>query len=205
MPTTMPEGYRVPTGTDAYDLTVDLRKMMESAKTIVPVTNEAARKALVAALVADGRPPSAADPLYVSRADTPPYVGLEYTTDGTSWVAIPAETTGTLPLLAGYGSFEGAPSYARHGLIATASGGALRSAATTSIGASVAFGVASMPAELRPPMSKRLGVVASYGGPCTARYNASNGEIQIEYGVASTLTQGVWWVSLAGLSWQVAQ
>ena len=92
MPTIMPEGIRVPTGSDSYDLTADLRKMMASAQTIVPVTNLAARTALVAGLVADGRPPSAADPLYVDRADAPAGASLERTIDGTTWTIFPSSS-----------------------------------------------------------------------------------------------------------------
>ena len=85
MPTIMPEGFRVPAGADSYALTDDLRKMMESATTIVPVTNIANRTALVAALVAAERGPTPADPLYVDRADAPAGAKLERTTDGTTW------------------------------------------------------------------------------------------------------------------------
>ena len=85
MPAILPEGIRVPTGTDSYALTDDLRKMMESATTIVPVTNVTARAALVAGLVAAGRPPTSADPVFVRRADAPIGSELEVTADGTTW------------------------------------------------------------------------------------------------------------------------
>lgn len=90
MPTYLPEGFRVPAGDDPYDLTNDLRRMMESATTIVPVTNTAARDALVAALGAAGRPPSADRPVYVSRADATPGVQTEFSTDGTNWKSLAA-------------------------------------------------------------------------------------------------------------------
>ena len=86
MPNITPEGIRVPTGTDSWDLTNDLRKMMESATTIVPVANAAARTALVAALAAAGRGPTAARPLYVDRADAYVHQRLESTIDGTTWI-----------------------------------------------------------------------------------------------------------------------
>lgn len=85
MPTILPEGIRVPAGVDPYALTDDLRKMMESATTIVPVANVTQRTALVAGLVAAGRPPTAADPVFVDRADAPAGANLERTTDGTNW------------------------------------------------------------------------------------------------------------------------
>lgn len=92
MPNIMPEGIRVPAGGDNYDLTNDLRKMMESATTIVPVANVPARAALVAALVAASRPPSTSDPLYVDRADAPAGASLERTIDGTTWMVIPSSS-----------------------------------------------------------------------------------------------------------------
>lgn len=88
MPTILPEGIRVPAGGDSYDLTNDLRKMMESATTIVPVANVGARTALVQALAAAGRAPSVAAPLYVDRADAPPLARLERSSDGATWHAL---------------------------------------------------------------------------------------------------------------------
>lgn len=97
MATIMPEGIRVPTGTDSYDLTNDLRKMMESAFTIVPVANTAERGALVAELVAAGRGPTAARPLYVDRADATPTARLEVTYSGSAWAPIQSGDTGWVP------------------------------------------------------------------------------------------------------------
>lgn len=85
MPSTMPEGIVVPVGTDAYNLTADLRRMMETATTIIPVANGAARSALIAALTAAGRPPSAADPVIVYRADASSCLRLEASINGTTW------------------------------------------------------------------------------------------------------------------------
>ena len=87
MPNITPEGIRVPTGTDSYDLTNDLRKMMESATTIVPVANDAGRTALLSALVAAGRPASTTDPVYVHRSDT----GAVERNAGASWVSFSPE------------------------------------------------------------------------------------------------------------------
>ena len=99
MPTTMPEGIRVPAGGDNYDLTNDLRKMMESATTIVPVANIPARTALVAALAAAGRPPSTSDPLYVDRADAATADRLEVTHNGTTWGTVPALSSTAIPMI----------------------------------------------------------------------------------------------------------
>lgn len=85
MPNITPEGYRLPAGTDNYALTNDLRLMMESANTIVPVANITARVNLVAALTTAGRAPTATDPLYVHRADAPLGFELEITKNGSSW------------------------------------------------------------------------------------------------------------------------
>lgn len=89
MPTILPEGIRVPATGDAYALTEDLRKMMESATTIVPVANEAGRNALSAGLAAAGRPPSTTEPAIAWRADTN---ALEMNW-GTGWKPIPAAAT----------------------------------------------------------------------------------------------------------------
>lgn len=120
MPTIMPEGIRVPTGTDSYDLTNDLRKMMASAQTIVPVTNVAARTALVAALVADSRPPSTSDPLYVDRADAPANRRLECSHDGISWSPFLSGDTGWMEatLVGGWSNLLGNYSPTRYRLMA---------------------------------------------------------------------------------------
>lgn len=97
MPVILPEGIRVPDGSDSYDLTNDLRKMMESAFTIVPVANTTARAALVSALVAAGRGPTSARPLYVDRADAPVGLRLEVTYNGTAWSPYTAGDTGWVP------------------------------------------------------------------------------------------------------------
>lgn len=83
MPITSPEKIITPAPDDAYALTTDLRRMMASARTIVPVANATERAAVVSALVAAGTPPTAARPLFVYRADAP--FPLEWTEDGTTW------------------------------------------------------------------------------------------------------------------------
>lgn len=120
MPNITPEGIRVPAGGDNYDLTNDLRKMMESATTIVPVANIPARAALVAALVAAGRPPTTADPLYVDRADAPANRRLERSHDGTSWSPIVAGDTGWIDatLVGGWSNLLGNYSPTRYRLMA---------------------------------------------------------------------------------------
>lgn len=100
MPTTLPEGIVVPAGSDAYNLVPDLRTMMESATTIVPVPNQAARTALVAGLTAAGRAPSPANPLIIHRQDTGV---IETTVDpaGSAWIrrsGPSATVTATVPL-----------------------------------------------------------------------------------------------------------
>lgn len=101
MPNFTAEGFRVPATSDNYALTNDLRKMMESAKTIVPVANKTARTALIAALTADGRPPTPTNPTIVVRADA---AGdpIEITEDGTTWTARPSVFT-----VGGYGPDTG--------------------------------------------------------------------------------------------------
>lgn len=88
MPILLPEGVRVPATGDAYNLTEDLRLMMESASLIVPVANEAARTALVSALAAAGRPVSTARPLIVNRDDARDGFELEMSTDGNTWRSV---------------------------------------------------------------------------------------------------------------------
>lgn len=88
MPTTSPEKIVTPTADDAYALTADLRRMMDSARTIVPVANSAERNAVAAALVAAGTPPTTERPLYVDRMDAPGGYTIERTTNGTTWFAV---------------------------------------------------------------------------------------------------------------------
>lgn len=85
MPIITPEKIRTPAGDDNYALTADMRRMAESINHVVPVANISARTAVVQALEAAGRTPSAADPLIVDREDAPALGHLERTQDGTNW------------------------------------------------------------------------------------------------------------------------
>lgn len=115
MPTYLPERIRVPEGDDAYNLTHDLRRMMESATTIVPVANQADRAALIAALEVAGRGPTPANPVYVSRADTGPGLNTEVTTDGLAWRTMRADDTGALAVASSNGFTTTGTARARQG------------------------------------------------------------------------------------------
>lgn len=195
---TTPTGLTVPAGTDAFDPDGDMRTLAGSleGRIIVPVPNVTARDAL-SALVS----PSASEPLYVHRQDATLGRQLERTTNGTTWTTVPGETGDALPLLTGYGAFEGPPAFRCLGSRVFATGGVVRTAGNANIGASVPFGVVSIPPAIAPPISKRLGVVTSFGGPVTARYDLASGELKLEYTTAATLTKDVWWASLEGLGW----
>lgn len=69
MPNISPEKIRTPAGSDNYALTNDLRLMGESGRTVVPVANVTERQAIVAEMLAQGRPVSTSNPLYVHRDD----------------------------------------------------------------------------------------------------------------------------------------
>lgn len=202
MPFIMPEGTRVPVGTDNYDLTNDLRKMVESQSTIVSVASVTMRSALVAALTAAGRTPTTTRPLFVDRADLPSHYALEFTTDGTNWGVVPAEVKQDLsggP--AGFTSFEGTPRIMRQGNIITLAGGALRTGATTALGAATPMPVAGVPVGHRPFSSRRIGVVPSALGYAEVRYDSSTAYLTVQYPGATTITSGSWWCSWNGLTW----
>lgn len=84
MPLTTPEGVRVPSGDDPYDLTTDLRKMAETTIAVIPVVNATARATLLANLAAAGRPASPTRPVYVHQGDT----GTTWKNDGSGWRAV---------------------------------------------------------------------------------------------------------------------
>ena len=86
MPLFLPEGVRVPSGDDPYDLTTDLRKMAESTVGVIPVANESARATLLTNLSASGRPASPARPVYVHQSDS----GVTWKNDGSGWVPLGA-------------------------------------------------------------------------------------------------------------------
>lgn len=92
-------GIAVPAAGDPFDPDGDMREMAASldTRTIVPVPNEAARTALVSALVAAGRGPNGSRPLYVDRADAPAGLRLEVTYNGTTWAPYAAGDTGWVP------------------------------------------------------------------------------------------------------------
>lgn len=78
-------GVRVPAGGDPFDPQGDMVELANSMRSrlIYPVANTTARAALLAAL---DWTPSTAEPLRVSRADAPPGLEVETTTDGgTTW------------------------------------------------------------------------------------------------------------------------
>ncbi len=149
MPVILPEGIRVPAAGDAYALTDDLRKMAESARTIVPVANVTERAALVAALTAASRPPSATSPLHVHRADMSAVGGLEYTINGKDWLVISEYDTGWVAWL-GLGGWAGNPEVRQIGKHVWNRG------ALTRVGAAVAANFAGvsaaiLPSEISPP------------------------------------------------------
>ena len=84
-------GMVVPAGTDAFDPQGDIVKLARSIEgmTVVPVPNETARAALVAAL---GWTPTPERPMYVHRADAPGVSALEVTTNGTQFSPVGGTT-----------------------------------------------------------------------------------------------------------------
>lgn len=68
-------------------ITTGVSAALDARTPIYPVANTTARSALVASL---GWTPSATRPLYVHRADASTGLELERTTDGTTWLTIPA-------------------------------------------------------------------------------------------------------------------
>lgn len=202
MPFIMPEGTRVPTGTDNYALTDDLRKMAESQSTIVSVASTTMRSALVAQLTAGGRTPSATRPLFVKRQDLPAHYALEYTTDGTNWASIPSETVANLtPFQSGYTIFEGVTRIVRQGNVVVMSGGVLRTGATISSGVATPVQLVGVPVASRPWSSRRLGLAPSSMGMAEVRYDAATTNITVQYATSVSMASGSWWVSLNGLSW----
>lgn len=202
MPFIMPEGTRVPTGTDNYALTDDMRKMAESQSTIVSVASVTMRSALVAQLTAAGRTPTTARPLWVDRADLPAHYALEFTVDGTNWGSVPAETRQDLsggP--AGFTAFEGTPRIVRQGNVIVLAGGSTRSGTTTALGANTPMQWLGVPVGHRPYTSRRLGLVATSLGPGEVRYDSSTACLTVQYLTAQSIGSGAWWGSVNGLTW----
>lgn len=160
------------------------------------VANTTERAAVVLAFA-----PTASKPLYVHRADAGLGRELERTLNGTDWLTIPAQETGSLTLVEGWGAYEGAPGWIRHGRIVRLTGGVIRTAATANVGATTPFGVATAPASISPGVNKRIGSAASYSWVLQARYQTATNQIALETSASSTLTQNVWWASLEGYGW----
>jgi len=75
--------------TPLQDLWNNLGKSL-NGRIIVPVTSISARSALVASLTSEGYVVSAANPIYVHRADAPAGFRLEVCDDASSWTAVRA-------------------------------------------------------------------------------------------------------------------
>lgn len=202
MPFIMPEGTRVPTGTDNYDLTADLRKMAESQSTIVSVASVTMRTAMVAAMTAASRTPSPTRPLWVDRQDLPIWYALEYTTDGSTWKSVPGEAVEPIDALAGWnGSFEGTPRCLRQGNMVTMAGGQAKSAATSTLAANTPLQIGSPRVGYRPWSSRRIGYAATALGPGLIRFDATTAQLTVEYATSQTISSGSYWVSFNGLTW----
>lgn len=202
MPFIMPEGTRVPTGTDNYDLTADLRKMAESQSTIVSVASVTMRTAMVAAMTAAGRTPSPTRPLWVDRQDLPVWYALEYTTDGTTWKSVPGEVVEPIDYVAGFnGTLDGPIRTIRQGNIVTMAGSMAKSAATSALAANTPLQVGSPRVGYRPFTSRRLGYAVTALGPGELRYDSTTAQLTVQYAAAQTITSGSWWISFAGINW----
>lgn len=202
MPLIMPEGTRVPTGTDNYDLTNDLRKMAETQSTIVSVASVTMRTALVAQLTAAGRTPSVTRPLWVDRQDLPAWYALEYTTNGSTWTSAPSEYLQDLsggP--GGYTGYEGTPRVVRQGNVVTLAGGCLRTGTTISSGIATPVQLWGVPTAHRPFTSRRIGLAASSAGPAEVRYDAGTACLTFQYATSVSIGSGAWWISLSSLGW----
>lgn len=119
-----------------------------------------------------------------------------------AWVVQLAETSGVLSLVAGYSPTEGQPRWVRLGSRVFLSGGVVRSSSGGAFTASVPFGVVSVPVEIRPSISKRVGVSATWSGLATARFDA--GQLKLEFGSSGSMPTGTWFASLEGISWEVS-
>lgn len=207
MPTIMPEGTRVPAGGDAYDLTNDLRRMMASATTIVPVANASARTTLLAGLAADSRPVSPADPAVQYQADT----GNLQIDDGAGLRVFPKGVAGwtplapaAIPLVAGYGPLPGygALRYEVDSMgYCRLMGGMLRTGATAS--GLTTFGVGNLPAGGRPGVARGM-AIATERGPATLSI-AVDGTMTLIYGAAINVVQNAWFMILDGLAFRMAE
>lgn len=204
MPFITPEGTRVPTGTDNYDLTADLRKMAESQSTIVSVASTSMRTAMVAAMTAAGRTPSPTRPLWVDRQDLGPEYALEYTTDGSTWKSVPGEIWETMDGAVGWNGSppDNFPRTMRQGYLVQAYGTFVKSAASASLAANTPLIMGSIRASYRPWTSRILGYAVTQLGPGIVRYNATTQNITVEYTTAQTIASG-YWCCLNGLTWQM--
>lgn len=87
----------------------------------------------------------------------------------------------------------------------TAFGSVKRTASGGAFTAGAAFGVASIPIDLRPGSPRHLGAVGGYSGPGWARYTG-DGQIKIAYasnGTMPTSPSNPWFVALDGLTWMI--
>lgn len=201
MPFIMPEGTRVPSGTDNYDLTTDLRKMAESQSTIVPIANTTMRTSMVNAMIAAGRTPTTMRPLWVDRVDLGAWYALESTTDGSTWKLVLGETNDPFDTPSGYIPFETTARCIRQGNVVTMAGGMQKSSATTSLAANTPMQIGSPRVGYRPWSNRRIGYAATSLGPGLIRYDATAAQLTVEYATAQTISTLSYWVAFNGLTW----
>lgn len=199
MPVILPERTRVPAAGDSYALTEDLRKMMESARTIVPVSNTTDRQAVVSALAAASRPVSTSTPLIVERADAPEGAQLEMSTDGTKWRTLSSESAPITPtLMTGWTSVAGAGHrlrIQRIGNMAYLFGSVQRT--TGSVGQ-----ILQIPPEAQPPSidTRPVGVAVASNATFGVMFLGSN-ELKAIAGYGNLTGSGSFVLPLSGLCW----
>lgn len=88
MPTDTFNGIDIPTASDAYALTSDLRKMAESTGVIVKVANTTERASVITRMADAGNPVSASNPCTVERLDAPAWERIERTENGSTWYPV---------------------------------------------------------------------------------------------------------------------
>ncbi|WP_175008111.1 hypothetical protein [Cellulosimicrobium sp. TH-20] len=199
MPVILPERIRVPAPGDSYALTEDLRKMMESARTIVPVANETDRAAVVAALAAASRPVSSSAPLIVERADAPEGAQLEMTTDGTKWRTLATESAPVTPTRGdGWETVAGAGHrlrLVRIGNMAHVFGSVQRSTGSTG-------SILKIPTAMQPPTvdTRPVGVAVASNSTFGVIFIGS-GELKAVAGYGNLSGSGSYVLPLSGLCW----
>lgn len=88
-----------PTASDLFAPHLHMQQLADSITSVVPVANRTERTAVVDRMVSEGKPPTAANPLIVYRADAPVGDRIEYSDNGTTWRRFtrpPRLTGGTL-------------------------------------------------------------------------------------------------------------